>query len=334
MVSCSVLLTGRDNRWGQFKIAKIPFSVKGLVKLDNLIFERYCSIDSTFTKSHNVLSGEKMTFFRMLILFCLLFPNIFFSSYCYANVNDDQKKATEFMQLKMYPPAIALWEKVAETRKNDPNVFFQLGKCNARLAKFEESEKWFAKAIQSDASYAFKIGRIYLNAAYYLKEKGDILSYHLALEKAKTYDPNIGKRIEKEREKEIFPNGNLNLTTFDINSKFINNDIVGKLFVISGKVKNNYNETRRMVTIIGKIFTKGKVMVDQETVYGGNIIPDNELVSLEWNKIKGRLSNPKGGNKSNARIKPGQSIPFMLVFSDLPEDLEEFTIEVLGSKPF
>jgi pilus assembly protein FimV len=55
--------------------------------------------------------------------------------------------------------------------------------------------------------------------------------------------------------------GNLKMTTYDINSKFIDNASVGKLFVVSGKVKNGYAESRGMITLEGKIFSTGKVPV-------------------------------------------------------------------------
>ena len=125
--------------------------------------------------------------------------------------------------------------------------------------------------------------------------------------------------------------GNLKLTTYDINSKFVDNATVGKLFVVSGKVKNGYAENRGMITLEGKIFSTGKVPVNSEKVYCGNVMSDLELANLEWDKIKERLFNRLGDNRSNVKIEPGQSIPFMVVFSGLPEDLEEFTIEVTGS---
>ena len=125
--------------------------------------------------------------------------------------------------------------------------------------------------------------------------------------------------------------GNLKLTTYDINSKFVDNASVGKLFVVSGKVKNGYDENRGMVTLEGKIFSTGKVPVNSEKVYCGNVMSDLELANLEWDNIKERLFNRLGDNRSNVKIEPGQSIPFMVVFSSLPEDLEEFTIEVTGS---
>ena len=125
--------------------------------------------------------------------------------------------------------------------------------------------------------------------------------------------------------------GNLKLTTYDINSKFVDNASVGKLFVVSGKVKNGYAENRGMITLVGNIFSTGKVQVNQEKVYCGNVMSDLELANLEWDKIEARMVNRLGDNRSNVKIEPGQSIPFMVVFSGLPEDLEEFTIEVTGS---
>ena len=125
--------------------------------------------------------------------------------------------------------------------------------------------------------------------------------------------------------------GNLKLTTYDINSTFVDNTNVGKLFVISGKVKNGYADNRGMITLVGKIFSTNKVPLIHEKVYCGNVMSDLELANLEWDKIKARLSNRLGDNRSNVRIEPGTSIPFMVVFSGLPEDIEEFTIEVTGS---
>ena len=40
-------------------------------------------------------TGEKMNPLRMLLFICFLAPTIFFDSYCYANLNNDQKKEIE-----------------------------------------------------------------------------------------------------------------------------------------------------------------------------------------------------------------------------------------------
>jgi len=127
------------------------------------------------------------------------------------------------------------------------------------------------------------------------------------------------------------PSGNLKIETLDIDSKFVTRSKAGKLFVITGRIKNGYSSSRRAVKIKGKLFTKGKTLSKTETFFCGNVLSDMELSNMEFAAIKKRLSNSLGDNKSNTGIKPGQELPFMIVFSDLPDDLEEFAIEVVGS---
>jgi hypothetical protein len=127
------------------------------------------------------------------------------------------------------------------------------------------------------------------------------------------------------------PAGNLKIETIDIDSKFVTNEKTGKLFVITGRIKNGYSSSRRSIKIKGKLFTKGKTLTKTETFFCGNVLSDMELSNMEFAAIKKRLSNSLGDNKSNTGVKPGQELPFMIVFSDLPDNLEEFAIEVAGS---
>jgi tetratricopeptide (TPR) repeat protein len=277
-------------------------------------------------------AGEKMNPFRFILFVCLFIFTFFLDSYCFANLKDDQKKAAEFIELEMYPQAIALLEKVVQGNKEDSEAYFQLGICNARLGNFSESEKWFSRAIQSNTDYAYKIANVYVEAASYLRSKNNNFDAVLAVEKAKLYDPNIEKEIEKRYLKEVDINGNLKMSTYDINSKFIDNNNVGRLFVIFGKVKNGYLVSRGNVTLEGKIFSAGKILVQEEKVYCGNVISDFELTNLKWDGIKAKMANEIGETRNNVKIEPGESIPFMVVFSGLPQDLEEFTIEVISSK--
>ncbi|MCJ7830810.1 MAG: DUF3426 domain-containing protein, partial [Desulfobacterales bacterium] len=124
--------------------------------------------------------------------------------------------------------------------------------------------------------------------------------------------------------------GNLKIKTFEITSRFVTNTQHGKLFVISGQVKNEYPESRDAISITGKLYTKGKVEARNETVFCGNVLSDTELADLGLETIMQRLAKPFGGD-ANQAVKPGASLPFMVIFGNLPDDLEEFTIEVAGS---
>ncbi|RLB84765.1 MAG: hypothetical protein DRH24_04085 [Deltaproteobacteria bacterium] len=129
------------------------------------------------------------------------------------------------------------------------------------------------------------------------------------------------------------PAGNIKIDTFDIDSTFVKNTKAGRLFVITGRIKNGYSDDRSFIRVTGKLYTKGKILVQKKTVFCGNVLSDIELSNLELATIKKRLLNRLGDNKSNIRVKPGQELPFMIVFGNLPADLEEFAIEAEGSAP-
>ncbi len=125
--------------------------------------------------------------------------------------------------------------------------------------------------------------------------------------------------------------GNFKIYPFDINNKFVENSKIGKLLVITGKAKNGYSHARSYISITSKLYTKGKIL--SKTVYCGTILSEPDLLNMDLDAINNRLSNRFGDNKSNVKVKAGAIIPFMLIFAALPENLDEFTIEVAGSFP-
>jgi pilus assembly protein FimV len=128
------------------------------------------------------------------------------------------------------------------------------------------------------------------------------------------------------------PAGIFKLTTVDINSKFVETKSGSRLFVIEGKVRNDYSVARQMIRLQGKLFTKGKVLAKSEFAYAGVSISDQDLSTQPEADIKKRLNS--GISQGGAtKVTPGNSLPFMVVFSELPEELDEFAIEVISSMP-
>jgi len=121
------------------------------------------------------------------------------------------------------------------------------------------------------------------------------------------------------------------ITPLGVNGKFVENAKVGQLFVITGRVKNDYQNNRRFIRVTAKLFSKGTAPVKTETVFCGNFLSDIELSNLDLAAMKKRLMNRIGDKRSNLIITPGKMIPFMVVFSNLPTNLAEFTVEVADS---
>jgi hypothetical protein len=127
--------------------------------------------------------------------------------------------------------------------------------------------------------------------------------------------------------------GNLKISPLGrtITYKVIENAKEGKIFVISGQVRNEYDHARSNIKITGKLYQKGKALVKSTTVYCGNILSDADLQQMDITAIGKRLQNRFGDNRSNVKVKTGKTIPFLIVFSKIPANLDEYTVEVAGS---
>jgi len=127
--------------------------------------------------------------------------------------------------------------------------------------------------------------------------------------------------------------GNIYVNIFEktVNGKFVDNPKIGTLFVVTGEIRNEYKNSRRFIKMTGKIYKKGKAHVKTEIVYCGNLLSLTELKSLNQVAITKRLKNRFGDKKINMNVKKGQTLPFMIVFSNLPSGLEEYSVQVAGS---
>jgi len=129
--------------------------------------------------------------------------------------------------------------------------------------------------------------------------------------------------------------GNLRITLVAhlIKGEFVENSVAGSLFVIKGKVRNDYPEARNFIMVKGVIYTKDGKPVKKKKIYCGNLLSDSDLQALDKATIDKRLRNKFGDERSNFKIPSGKVVPFVVVFSDLPQELGEFSVEVVSSAP-
>jgi len=129
--------------------------------------------------------------------------------------------------------------------------------------------------------------------------------------------------------------GNLRILLLDqlIRSEFVENRTDGRLFVIKGKVRNDYPEARNFIMVRGTLYSNDGETIDKKTIYCGNALSDTDLKALDKATIDRRLRNRFGDKRSNFSVPSGKVIPFVVVFSDLPKDLGEFSVEVVSSAP-
>lgn len=133
----------------------------------------------------------------------------------------------------------------------------------------------------------------------------------------------LGKKTSSSLELKPLPNEE------SVKARFLTNSTAGELFVITGRVENPSKISYSYIKIKGTLITKGKIKAKTQTVYCGNIISEKMLKTVNTQNINKLLMIKEGDNKTNVSLKPGTSIPFMIVFADLPENLENFTVEVI-----
>ena len=148
------------------------------------------------------------------------------------------------------------------------------------------------------------------------------------------YFPSFKKSLPKEP---VFDMGNKRLSVnrdpADLKGYFVDSEKAGKLFVVKGSITNNYPDKRSFIRIRSNILnSKGKV-VKSKIAYAGNTVSDTELLSLSMVEINNHLMNKFGKDNVNTNILPNSSIPFIIIFNELPEDISEFTVEPINSFP-
>ncbi len=117
------------------------------------------------------------------------------------------------------------------------------------------------------------------------------------------------------------------------NSFFIMNQEAGQLFVVQGEAVNGYPENRSAIAVKGMLHDDKGNMLMQQTVFCGNPLDHEELQTATVAHLEETMNNQFGNVLSNLNVDPGKSIPYMIVFRNLPENVTEFTVEVADSKP-
>ncbi len=118
----------------------------------------------------------------------------------------------------------------------------------------------------------------------------------------------------------------------DVNGRFVTNEKLGALYVVSGKVKNDYDDPRSSIRVTGKIYSKGRKLELEKTVYAGNVLSDDVLSAIDQAGIDQKLQNRFGQERKNVDVEKGATVPFMIVFSNLPKNPDEYTVEVADSQ--
>jgi len=119
----------------------------------------------------------------------------------------------------------------------------------------------------------------------------------------------------------------------EMGGRFVDNKTAGRLFVIDGKIRNDFAKPRSAIAVRGILYNAAGKAVAQQKVFCGNTLSTTELTSLPMAKILERGNNQFGDALSNLDIAPKATLPFTVVFGKIPGDIVEFNVEIAESSP-
>jgi predicted Zn finger-like uncharacterized protein len=134
-------------------------------------------------------------------------------------------------------------------------------------------------------------------------------------------------------EQESSDPGVMRLSFRAVTGSFVESNTLGQLFVIKGMVTNNYPKPRSYVLVKGSIQDDKGNTVKTAVAYAGNSFSEKEIKEMPPADLGEVQKNRSGNEETNVNIPSGGTIPFMIVFEKLPENIAEFTVEAVSSGP-
>jgi len=114
---------------------------------------------------------------------------------------------------------------------------------------------------------------------------------------------------------------------------FVQHPTEGFLFVIRGKVGNDFADSLSSISVRGTLYDAYGKKIAQKTVFCGHDLDDEVLKALDYQTIDAVTKNRAGSQGRNLTIAPKQALPYAIVFRNVPDTLDEFAVEVEGSLP-
>ncbi|GFK95507.1 hypothetical protein NNJEOMEG_03372 [Fundidesulfovibrio magnetotacticus] len=109
---------------------------------------------------------------------------------------------------------------------------------------------------------------------------------------------------------------------------FVDNEKAGRLFVIDGKLVNRSPVTVGQIEVEATLLDAKDAPVVTKVFKAGPKANISELRLLGKEDLENRLSSKEEIMLYNRMVKPGEEVPFMVAFANMPENVRNFSLKL------
>ena len=122
------------------------------------------------------------------------------------------------------------------------------------------------------------------------------------------------------------------LTMRNVRQYYVDNEKVGKVFVIEGRVVNEFPQPKELITIEAAIYDKDKKALAVKKQLGGVQLSLFQLQVLSEKEMESFLNNKVEILTNNTNVPRGGEVPFMVLFYAPPDGVAEFGVRIIDAR--
>lgn len=118
----------------------------------------------------------------------------------------------------------------------------------------------------------------------------------------------------------------------NVRQYFVTNEKIGQLFIIEGKARNDFSTPMELIKIEASLFDGQGQVVERKEFLAGNTASLFQLQIMSDEELQAALQAKVGILSNNTNLRPGMDVPFMVVFPNPPEAVQEYGLKIVEAK--
>ncbi|MEG2173057.1 MAG: zinc-ribbon and DUF3426 domain-containing protein [Desulfovibrionaceae bacterium] len=122
------------------------------------------------------------------------------------------------------------------------------------------------------------------------------------------------------------------LTMRNVRQYYVNNEKIGQIFVIEGKVVNEFPEPKELIEVEATLYGMDKKALVSKKHLAGTALSLFQLQVLGEKELEAFLGNKIEILSNNTNVPTGGEVPFMVLFYTPPQGIAEFGVRIIDVK--